>query len=196
MDGISLDIREGETFGLVGESGCGKTTAIMEILSLVGRLPEVIVVLGKNTARMTPGTASQIRREISVVFQDPMASIDPRMPIADILAEPMMTHGVPRRGARETRAGLLKLVGLRPEHTSRYPQEFSGGQRQRICIARALALKPKLLVLDEPVSALDVSIRAGVMNLLERAESWNSVCRICSWRTICPSSATSPIASR
>ena len=168
VDGITFDIREGETLGLVGESGCGKTTAIMEVLNLIRPAGGRIVVLGKNTAEMTSEDRFAIRRELSMVFQDPLASLDPRMPVSDILAEPMQTHGVPA-GERSGRIHeLLEIVGLRPEHASRYPQEFSGGQRQRVGIARALALRPKLVVLDEPVSALDVSVRAGVINLLEK----------------------------
>ncbi len=171
VDGISFDIREGETLGLVGESGCGKTTTIMEILNLVRPSSGSIVVLGKDTASMTADERFRIRRDLQVVFQDPMASLDPRLPIGDILAEPLKAHGVlPVDRARRVRE-LLQLVGLQPEHVNRYPQAFSGGQRQRIGIARALALQPKVLVLDEPVSALDVSIRAGIINLLERLKA-------------------------
>lgn len=171
VDGVSLDIREGETLGLVGESGCGKTTTIMEILNLVRPASGRIVVLGRDTAEMTAKERFAIRRELNVVFQDPLASLDPRMPVSDILAEPMLTHGVPPPERDRRIEELLQTVGLRAEHASRYPQEFSGGQRQRVGIARALALRPKLLVLDEPVSALDVSIRAGVINLLEKLQS-------------------------
>ncbi|MFI1996669.1 dipeptide ABC transporter ATP-binding protein [Actinoplanes sp. NPDC020271] len=169
--GISFDIREGETLGLVGESGCGKTTTIMEILELARPTSGTIAVLGQDTAGMSPKERFAIRRDLQVVFQDPMASLDPRLPVSDILAEPMVAHGVPAAERERRVRELLRLVGLRPEHADRYPAKFSGGQRQRIGIARALALNPKLLVLDEPVSALDVSIQAGVINLLEQLKA-------------------------
>jgi peptide/nickel transport system ATP-binding protein len=171
VDGITFDIRSGETLGLVGESGCGKTSAIMEILNLARPKSGTIVVLGKDTARMSDAERFAIRRDLQVVFQDPLASLDPRLPVGDILAEPMQTHGVPPADRTRRVHELLQLVGLQPEHANRYPQAFSGGQRQRIGIARALALSPRLLVLDEPVSALDVSIRAGVINLLEELKT-------------------------
>jgi peptide/nickel transport system ATP-binding protein len=171
VDGISFDIRERETLALVGESGCGKTTAIMEILNLVKPQGGTIVVLGRDTTTLTAPDRFAIRRDLQVVFQDPQASLDPRLPIGDILAEPLQTHGVaPAERARRVRE-LLMVVGLQPEHANRYPQAFSGGQRQRIGIARALALEPKVLVLDEPVSALDVSVRAGIINLLEELQA-------------------------
>ena len=171
VDGVTFDIREGETLGLVGESGCGKTSTMMEILNLTRPQAGTVTVLGQDAATMTPEQRFRVRRDIQVVFQDPMAALDPRLPVGDIIGEPLETHGVaaPER-ARRVRE-LLALVGLQPEHADRYPQAFSGGQRQRIGIARALALQPKLLVLDEPVSALDVSIRAGVINLLERLKT-------------------------
>jgi peptide/nickel transport system ATP-binding protein len=168
VDGVSFDIREGETLALVGESGCGKTTTLLEILQLVRPQRGTISVLGRNTERMSKADRFALRRDMQIVFQDPMASLDPRMPIGDILAEPMRTHGIPADERRRRTRELLKTVGLSPDHANRYPNEFSGGQRQRIGIARALALRPKLIVLDEPVSALDVSIRAGVINLLEQ----------------------------
>ena len=170
VDGISFDIRERETLGLVGESGCGKTTAIMEILHLVKPQAGTIVVLGHDTAGLSQNERFAIRRDLQVVFQDPLASLDPRLPIGDILAEPLETHGMSQADRVHRVRELLTLVGLQPEHANRYPQAFSGGQRQRIGIARALALEPKLVVLDEPVSALDVSIRAGIINLLEELQ--------------------------
>ena len=171
VDGVTFDIREGETLGLVGESGCGKTSTMMEILNMTRPQAGTLTVLGRDAATMTPEQRFRVRRDIQVVFQDPMAALDPRLPVGDIIGEPLETHGVaaPER-ARRVRE-LLALVGLQPEHADRYPQAFSGGQRQRIGIARALALQPKVLVLDEPVSALDVSIRAGVINLLERLKT-------------------------
>ncbi|WP_431910616.1 dipeptide ABC transporter ATP-binding protein [Nonomuraea jabiensis] len=162
--GVGFDIRQGETLGLVGESGSGKTTTLTQILELAAPQSGRIVVLGRDTARLSGAERKAIRRDMQVVFQDPLASLDPRMTVHDILAEPLRTHGRQRPGRRV--AELLALVGLDASHAARYPQDFSGGQRQRIGIARALALEPRLLVLDEPVSALDVSIQAGVINLL------------------------------
>ncbi|MEV0384084.1 ABC transporter ATP-binding protein [Nonomuraea sp. NPDC050643] len=163
--GVSFDLRQGETLGLVGESGSGKTTTLTQILELTPPQRGRVVVLGHDIAHLTSAARTEIRRDMQVVFQDPMASLDPRMTVHDILAEPLRTHGQRRPGRRI--AELLGLVGLDPSHAARYPQDFSGGQRQRIGIARALALEPRLLVLDEPVSALDVSIQAGVINLLD-----------------------------
>ncbi|SDG32958.1 peptide/nickel transport system ATP-binding protein [Sinosporangium album] len=165
VDGVTFDLREGETLGLVGESGCGKTTTLMEILRLVRPQAGTVAVLGRDISALASSQRMAIRRDMQVVFQDPMSSLDPRMTVYDILAEPLRTHG--RRDLGPRIQELLSLVGLEPRHAARYPQDFSGGQRQRIGIARALALSPRLIVLDEPVSALDVSIQAGVINLLE-----------------------------
>jgi peptide/nickel transport system ATP-binding protein len=172
VDGISFDVRAGETLGLVGESGCGKTTTIMEILNLLPPQQGSISVLGKRVAELSRDDRMRVRRDLQIVFQDPMASLDPRLPVADILAEPLRAHGVSREKTDARVRELVELVGLDPAlHLARFPSEFSGGQRQRIGIARALALEPKLIVLDEPVSALDVSIQAGVLNLLEELKS-------------------------
>ncbi|MGH4007410.1 MAG: dipeptide ABC transporter ATP-binding protein [Pseudonocardiaceae bacterium] len=171
VDDISFDLRERETLGLVGESGCGKTSTLMEILNLAAPLSGRIEVFGTDVSALDRRWRLQLRRDLQVVFQDPIASLDPRLPVFDVLAEPLSTHGVPSTEIRRRVPELLNLVGLRPDHASRYPAEFSGGQRQRIAIARALALEPKVLVLDEPVSALDVSIQAGVINLLEELQA-------------------------
>jgi peptide/nickel transport system ATP-binding protein len=171
VDGISFDIREGEALGLVGESGCGKTTTLMEILGLEAPMGGRIEVLGSDVATLDKRNRKSVRRDMQIVFQDPVASLDPRLPVGDVIGEPLEVHGIGRPEIQRRVAELLKLVGLRPDHANRYPAEFSGGQRQRIGIARALALEPKLLVLDEPVSALDVSIQAGVVNLLDELRS-------------------------
>ncbi|NUR62921.1 MAG: dipeptide ABC transporter ATP-binding protein [Catenulispora sp.] len=174
VDGISLDIVEGSTLALVGESGCGKTTTVMEVLRL--RTPQAgsIRVLGSDLAELNRGggvrrRAAQVRGGIAAVFQDPLASLDPRLPVGDVLAEPLRTHHRDH-GPHRIRQ-LLEMVGLEAGHANRFPREFSGGQRQRIAIARALALEPRLMVLDEPVSALDVSVRAGILNLLAELQA-------------------------
>jgi peptide/nickel transport system ATP-binding protein len=171
VNGVSFDIVEGETLGLVGESGCGKTTTLMEILGMAKPQGGHVEILGRTTHELTKPARKALRADVQVVFQDPVASLDPRLPVADIIAEPLQVHGHDKAAIRTRVAELLDLVGLRQEHAQRFPAEFSGGQRQRIGIARALALQPKLLALDEPVSALDVSIQAGVINLLDELKA-------------------------
>jgi oligopeptide transport system ATP-binding protein len=168
VDDISFDLYPGETVGLVGESGCGKSTAARTILRLIEPTGGEVVFEGQDILKLGKKPMRALRREMQIIFQDPYASLNPRMTVASIVGEPLEIHKIAKGRAKEERvANILEKVGLRPEHMRRYPHEFSGGQRQRIGIARALALNPKLIIGDEPVSALDVSIQAQVINLLE-----------------------------
>ncbi len=166
VDGVSFELREGHTLGIVGESGSGKSTTLHQLLELTVPQAGSIEVLGRDVATLDRRTRRELRGDLQVVFQDPVASLDPRLPVSEVLAEPLTANGFDKRGVDARVAELLDVVGLRREDASRYPAEFSGGQKQRIAIARALALQPKILALDEPVSALDVSIQAGIINLL------------------------------
>ena len=172
VSGVNLNIRRGETLGLVGESGCGKSTLARLITALQPVTGGRIVFDGQELGKLRSRRLRRVRRQMQIIFQDPFASLDPRMTVGDIIAEPLDAFNLARGRERKTRVQeLLRLVGLNPNFTNRYPHEFSGGQRQRIGIARALSVSPSFIVCDEPVSALDVSIQAQIINLLQDLQS-------------------------
>jgi peptide/nickel transport system ATP-binding protein/oligopeptide transport system ATP-binding protein len=167
VDGITFAVQRGQTFGLVGESGCGKSTSARLILKLLTATSGEVEFEGRDVLPLDRSEMRKVRTDMQIVFQDPYASLNPRMTVRQIVSEPLVIRGVSKQDARAKVGDLLQLCGLAKEHAERYPHEFSGGQRQRVGVARALALDPKLVILDEPVSALDVSIQAQIVNLLE-----------------------------
>jgi oligopeptide/dipeptide ABC transporter ATP-binding protein len=168
VDGVSFSINQGETLGIVGESGCGKSTLARCIMRLLDTTAGKLIFEGRDVTKLSRAAMRPIRREMTMIFQDPYASLNPRKRVGFIIAEPLQVHGLGTEREIKTRVQeLLEVVGLNPEHYNRFPHEFSGGQRQRIGVARALAVNPKLIVCDEPVSALDVSVQAQILNLLK-----------------------------
>lgn len=171
VDDINLTVRSGETLGIVGESGCGKSTLARVVMRLIAPTEGEIIFAGKEITKISPGKLVKTRRDMQMIFQDPYASLNPRMRVRDILCEPFIIHKVAQKGEALKKAEeLLDMVGLSRDSMDKFPHEFSGGQRQRICIARALAVKPRLIICDECVSALDVSIQAQIINLLVKLQ--------------------------
>lgn len=192
VDGLDLVLRQGRSLTLVGESGCGRTTTLLEILNMVAPEAGANAILGRSVASLSNKDKLALRKDLQIVFQDPFESLDPRLPVGDAIAEPLRAFGVGREEQNRRVSELLKLVDLNPDHASRYPSEFSGDQRQPIAIARAMALNPKVFALNEPVSALDVSVRAGVLNLLAELPSPASPPSGCRFHTRCQLRSTIP----